>query len=70
VEHGDDRPHLHHRPTGGVPAVDTVAGRDTLVLVDQIRTIDTDYVLGEPVGYLTRIDMARIEYALHRYLGL
>lgn len=48
----------------------TIAGRDTLVLIDQIRTIDTDYVLGEPVDYLSRIDMAQIEYALHRYLGL
>lgn len=48
----------------------TIAGRDTLVLVDQIRTIDTQYIVGEPVDYLTRTDLAQVEYALARYLGL
>jgi mRNA interferase MazF len=47
-----------------------VAGRDTLFLVDQIRTIDVAYVAGEPVDYLTRDDMAQVEHALSRYLGL
>jgi mRNA interferase MazF len=48
----------------------TIAGRDTLILVDQIRTIDTHYIVGEPVDYLPRADLAQIEHALSRYLGL
>ena len=30
-----------------------IAGRDTKVLIDQIRTIDTSYVTGELVDYLS-----------------
>lgn len=47
-----------------------IAGRDTKVLIDQIRTIDTRYVTGELVDYLSRDDMAQVEYCLSRYLGL
>jgi mRNA interferase MazF len=47
-----------------------VAGRDTLVLVDQIRSIDTQYVIGDPLDYLPRDEMAQVEHALSRYLGL
>lgn len=47
-----------------------IAGRDTLVLIDQIRSIDVAYVVGEPVDYLTRDDLEQVEYALTRYLGL
>lgn len=47
-----------------------IAGRATLALCDQIRTIDTDYVVGEPVAYLGRDDLADVESALSRYLGL
>lgn len=47
-----------------------IAGRDTKVLIDQIRTIDTSYVVGELVDYLSRNDMAQVEHALSRYLGL
>jgi mRNA interferase MazF len=47
-----------------------VAGRDTKVLIDQIRTLDTRYVTGELVDYLSRDDMAQVEHGLSRYLGL
>jgi mRNA interferase MazF len=47
-----------------------IAGRDTKVLIDQIRTIDTTYVTGELVDYLSRDDMAQVEHGLSRYLGL
>ena len=47
-----------------------VAGRDTKVLIDQIRTVDTAYVIGELVDYLSRDDMAQVEHGLSRYLGL
>jgi mRNA interferase MazF len=47
-----------------------VAGRETKILIDQIRTIDTCYVTGELVDYLSRDDMAHIEHGLSRYLGL
>ena len=47
-----------------------IAGRDTKILIDQIRTIDTRYVSGELVDYLSRDDMAQVEHGLSRYLGL
>src|ERR1700722_5061233 len=47
-----------------------IAGRDTKVLIDQIRTIDVSYVTGELVDYLTRDDMAQVEHGLSRYLGI
>jgi mRNA interferase MazF len=47
-----------------------IAGRDTLVLIDQIRSLDVAYVVGDAVDYLTRDDMAQVEYAMGRYLGL
>lgn len=47
-----------------------VAGRDTKVLIDQIRTVDTTYVTGELVDYLSRDDMAQVEHGLSRYLDL
>jgi mRNA interferase MazF len=47
-----------------------IAGRDTKILIDQIRTIDTGYVTGELVDYLSRDDMAHVEHSLSRYLGL
>lgn len=51
------------------PEVD-VAGRPTRMLVDQIRSIDVDYVVGDPVDYLTRDRLAEIELALAHYLGV
>ena len=40
------------------------------VTIDRIRTIDTSYVTGELVDYLSRDDMAHVEHSLSRYLGL
>jgi mRNA interferase MazF len=47
-----------------------IAGRDTKVLIDQIRTIDVSDVTGEIVDYLTPDDMAQVERGLSRYFGL
>jgi mRNA interferase MazF len=47
-----------------------IMGTKTRLLVDQIRTIDIAYVDGDPVGYLERDDMAEVEHAVTRYLGL
>jgi mRNA interferase MazF len=47
-----------------------VAGRDTKILIDQIRTIDTAYITGELVDYLSRDDVAQVEHSLSRYFGL
>lgn len=46
-----------------------IDGRETRLLVDQIRTIDTDY-LKEQVSNLTRDAMAELDDALARYLGI
>jgi mRNA interferase MazF len=47
-----------------------VAGRATKVLIDQVRTIDASHIAGEFVDYLSRDDMAQVEYSLSRYFGL
>jgi mRNA interferase MazF len=47
-----------------------IAGRDTKVLIDQIRTIDVAHVIGELADYLSRDDLAQVEHSLSRYLGL
>lgn len=47
-----------------------INGQHTRFLVDQIRSIDTDYLIGDPVHYLERDELAEIEHALARYLGL
>jgi mRNA interferase MazF len=47
-----------------------IAGRETRILIDQIRTIDICYVTGELVDYLSRDDMAQVEHTVSRYLGL
>lgn len=47
-----------------------IAGRGTRILIDQIRTIDTSYVTGDLVDYLSRDDIAQVERSLSRYLGL
>lgn len=46
-----------------------VDGRETRLLVDQIRTIDTDY-LKDQVDNLSRDTMAQLDDALCRYLGI
>jgi mRNA interferase MazF len=47
-----------------------IAGRETRILIDQIRTIDVSYVVGDLVDYLSRDDMAQVEHSLSRYFGL
>jgi mRNA interferase MazF len=47
-----------------------IEGQTTRLLVDQIRSIDTDYIIGEPVHYLERDELAEVEHAVARYLGL
>lgn len=47
-----------------------MAGQLTRMLIDQIRSIDTDYLVGDPVDYLSREQMGEVEFALTRYLGL
>ncbi|MFI7453725.1 type II toxin-antitoxin system PemK/MazF family toxin [Nonomuraea sp. NPDC049714] len=47
-----------------------LGGRMTRFLVDQIRTIDTSFIHGEPVHYLGRDEMAEVEHAVTHYLGL
>jgi hypothetical protein len=34
------------------------------MLIDQIRSIDVDYVVGDPVDYLTRNQVAEVELAV------
>lgn len=40
------------------------------MLVEQIRSVDADHVRGEPVDFLTPEDMAEVEFAVARYLGI
>lgn len=47
-----------------------VAGQATRLLVDQMRTIDTQYITGDLVDFLNREDMEQVEYVVIRYLGL
>lgn len=51
------------------PALE-IAGRATRLLVDQVRSIDTDYIVGDPVDVLTRDQVAEVELALAHYLGI
>jgi mRNA interferase MazF len=46
-----------------------INGQETRLLIDQIRSIDTDYIVGEPVHYLERDELVEVEHALARYLG-
>ena len=47
-----------------------IAGTTTRLLVDQIRSIDVSFVQGDPVHYLDRYELARVEHAVSQYLGL
>lgn len=51
------------------PEID-VAGTPTRFLVDQIRTVDVRYLTGDPVHFLDRDELAEVEHAVTRYLGL
>jgi len=41
-----------------------VARRETKILIDQIRTIDVQYVAGDLVDYVSRDEMTQVEYSL------
>ena len=47
-----------------------INGERTRFLADQIRSIDTNFVHGDPVAYLDHDDLAEVENAVARYLGL
>jgi mRNA interferase MazF len=47
-----------------------INGELTRFLVDQIRTVDTAFVHGDPVAYLERDELAEVEHAVVYYLGL
>jgi mRNA interferase MazF len=47
-----------------------INGAVTRFLVDQIGSIDTDYIVGDPVQYLERDELAEVEHAVSLYLGL
>lgn len=57
------------RPSVHRPELE-VAGRLTRLLVDQIRSIDVDSVVGDPVDYLARDQLGEVELALAHYLGV
>jgi mRNA interferase MazF len=46
-----------------------VAGRLTRLPIDQIRSIEADHAVGDPVDCLTRDQLALVELALAHYLG-
>lgn len=47
-----------------------IAGRETKILIDQVRTIDVSYVAGDLVDCLSRDDMAQVQHGISRYFGL
>jgi len=47
-----------------------IAGQGTRLSVDQVRSIDVRYVVGDPVDYLTRDQLMDVELALAHYLGV
>ena len=47
-----------------------IAGQETKILIDQVRTVDVSYVTGELIDYLSPDDMAHVEHSLSRYFGL
>ena len=47
-----------------------IAGRQMRLLVDQIRSIDSDYLVGDPIDVLSRDPLAEVELAVGHYLGI
>ncbi|WP_448058901.1 type II toxin-antitoxin system PemK/MazF family toxin [Cellulomonas hominis] len=45
-------------------------GRTTVLLVDQMRAIDSTYVIGGPEDYLDPHELDELEHAVGRYLGI
>ncbi|WP_227999427.1 type II toxin-antitoxin system PemK/MazF family toxin [Nocardia australiensis] len=60
--------------TGAAPSPSRVdieiEGVPTRLLIEQIRSIDVEYLKGEPVGHLSYADMTRLDAAITRYFGL
>ena len=42
----------------------------TRMLVDHIQSIDVNHVVGNPVDFLNRDELAEVELALAHYLGV
>lgn len=57
------------RPAVFRPEID-LGGVRTRFLVDQLRSIDTQDVDGEPAFHLHRDELEEVEVAVTRYLGL
>jgi mRNA interferase MazF len=51
------------------PVLDLL-GQRVVYLVDQIRSIDTTFIHGDPVHYLEHQELMEIETTIVRYLGL
>ena len=47
-----------------------IGGRVMRVLVDQIRSIGVNHVVGDAVDFLNRDELAEIDLALAHYLGV
>lgn len=45
-------------------------GKATRLLVDQIGTVDARFIHSDPVHCLDRNELAEVEHAVRRYLGL
>jgi len=45
-------------------------GQVVVYLVDQVRSIDTSFIHGDPVHYLSHHELMEIETAVVRYLGI
>jgi mRNA interferase MazF len=57
------------RPMRFRPVLDLL-GQPAVYLVDQIRSVDTSFIQGDPVYYLSHHELMEIETATVRYLGL
>jgi mRNA interferase MazF len=57
------------RPMRFRPRIE-LPGQPAVYLADQIRSIDTSYIQGDPVHYLGHHELVEIETAVVRYLGL
>lgn len=56
------------RPTVFRPVIE-IDGQETTLLVDQLRSIDVDYI-GKYVAVLNPTDLATLDDTLGRYLGI
>lgn len=57
------------QPAAFRPAIE-LGGNLTRFLADQIRSVDIGYVQGDPEFYLERDELAEVEHAVARYLGI